>query len=208
MSFRLIIPFSSCFLLYRTAAPCIVIPLQECHLSLETSSSTSPTHISSHQLSHLPSDSFPSFSPPAFFSSPLLSLPSVERGISSSSHHSTDLNHRDRDHGGGLASGDTDHLPWSLKSPPPPNYLQLPNCPICLRRLINRVSQINDDTSDERNKDKLIIGPGFIGHGDRCRVCHIYSDTSSLVQLLSLSASLPSYTPSRSSDVLLLVEDL
>jgi hypothetical protein len=117
--------------------------------TLSESDRTFPSH-------HLPS------SPPA-----IISLPTVEREISSESHQSNEL------------SRDNDRLNWSLLSPPPPNYLQLPNCPICLRRLINRVSHLNEGTADER--DKLIIGPAFIGHGDRCRVCHIYSDTSSLV---------------------------
>jgi hypothetical protein len=98
----------------------------------------------------------------------MLTLPSVERGISSESHHSN----------GQYRENEKSN--WSsIRSPPPPSYLQLPNCPICLRRIVTRVSHINEETLDER--DKLIIGPSFIGHGDRCLVCHIYSDTSSTV---------------------------
>lgn len=104
---------------------------------------------------------FPS-SPPS-----MLTLPGLERGISSESHHSN--------------TKENDRLNWVL-SPPPPSYIQLPNCPICLRRIVSRVSHINEEESDE--SDKLIIGPSFIGHGDRCLVCHIYSDTSSSVIIL------------------------
>lgn len=109
-------------------------------------------------------------SPPTLSSlTSLTSLPSVERTISNELQN---FDHSNREN---------DRLAWSnILSPPPPNYLQLPNCPICLRRIINRISHIDDDTN-ERDKDKLIIGPAFIGHGDRCIVCHIFSDSTSQV---------------------------
>jgi hypothetical protein len=151
----------------RTAAPCIVLPLEECILSVDTSShSSSPLDVTIEASNIFPSTThFPS-SPPS-----ILTLPAVERGISSESHHS---------------NGPYERANWSssLLSPPPPSYLQLPNCPICLRRIVSRLSHVNEETLDER--DRLIIGPSFIGHGDRCLVCHIYSDTSSTVGFLIL----------------------
>ena len=103
-------------------------------------------------------------------------MPSIERGTSSelqnNNNSTTSIDY----------SREGDRLNWSILSPPPPNYLQLPNCPICLRRILNRISHIEDETN-ERDRDKLIIGPAFIGHGDRCRVCHIFSDSSSQVIL-------------------------
>lgn len=149
--------------LFRIAAPCLVFPLLDCIIAADTSSlgSTFNSESESTLLTHFPS------SPPT-----ILTLPGLERAISSEYHHSN-------------ATRETDRLNWAL-SPPPPSYIQLPNCPICLRRIMSRVSHINEEESNER--DKLIIGPSFIGHGDRCLVCHIYSDTSSSVTILLRSS--------------------
>lgn len=170
----------------RTAAPCIVLQLQECVITYDTIPHRSSTPSSfqlnssdSNDLIHLPS------SPPTLSSLSLISLPSAERVTSSeyqinnnNNDMSNDINNNNTNTN---TNTNTDRLNWSnLTSPPPPNFLQLPNCPICLRRIINRISHVDDDI-EESDIDKLIIGPAFIGHGDRCRVCHIFSDTSSQV---------------------------
>jgi len=57
----------------------------------------------------------------------------------------------------------------SVLSPPPPAHLQLPNCPVCLRR-------ISDKASGVCATQDVIVGPDFTGHADRCPVCFIVSE--------------------------------